>query len=128
MSKNSKRVLTVLITIGALVFYVGGYLIKDAREVARQNPPNPVIVQQVDTFLTGYERSMGTIESEDEAVKLVKAGKILCVYLDNDPDLKGAFLYGTDKLDLSSDQAVAVIDNGIHAFCMKHKPLQMAGE
>lgn len=132
MSKSkSKRIIisSILCLIGIIITFGVHHDINERKELAGyQAQMSQAKEKQIFAFFDGYEQTMGPIETKDEAVKVGKAAQILCVYLDNDPDLKGAFLYGTDKLELSSDQAVAVIDTGIHVFCPRHTPLLQAGE
>ena len=129
MSKSTKRIITTVVCL--LLCAAAMTLTKvqqDRVEQANRQPVNTVQRQQAATFVEGYERTMGPIETYEEGVKIGKAAAILCAYLDEDPSLEGAWTWGTDKLELSSDQAVAVIENGIHAYCPRHTPLLQAGE
>jgi len=101
------------------------------QEFARRQPaehPRTAFQMQAVTFSEGYDRRLDAPESVDEAIKVLKAAQILCAYLDEDPDLEAAWNYGTDQLDMSSDQTVVVIEEGIHAFCPRHTPLLQGGE
>jgi len=129
MSKVSKRM--TIGTIVLMLLFIGLHLIvngiADREQLERASHPRTAFQQQAVTFSQGYDARLGTPESKDEMIKVLKAAQIICAYLDEDPDLEAAWTYGTDKLDMSSDQTVVVIEEGIHAFCPRHTPLLSQG-
>jgi len=130
MSKSKRIIISIIVCLVGVGITIGVHHdINERKELAGYTAQMKQAKQaQIFAFFDGYEQTMGPIESEAEAIKVGKAAQILCVYLDEDPSLKGAWDYGTDKLELSSDQAVAVIDTGVRVFCPRHQPLLKAGE
>lgn len=136
MSKESKAGLRILAGVSLLILVVLVIFTWTQQKDVDAHPttissaehPRTAFQMQAVTFSEGYDARLDPPESVDEAIKVLKNAQILCAYLDEDPDLASAWTYGTDQLDMSSDQTVVVIEEGIHAFCPRHTPLLSEGE
>lgn len=110
--------------IGMLVIYAVVDIAEDQMQVSTQ----PAIAWKAD-FIHAYEARDGDEGDLDPALAydLLSNAEVLCTYLDEDPSLPYAWTYGTDKLGMSSDQTVVVIEEAIHTKCTQHTHL-LAGE
>lgn len=110
--------------LGMLVIYAVTDIAEDQMQVSSQQ----AIAWKAD-FIHAYEARDGSEGDLDPALAytLVSNAQLLCTYLDSDPSLPYAWGYGTDKLGMSSDQTVIVIEEGIKTKCPQHTHL-LAGE
>jgi hypothetical protein len=123
-----KRVIITIIGMVALFF-----ILKDVMQVTsdiqQMNSQAQASAWKSD-FIHAYEARDGEAGDLDPALayELVSNAEVLCTYLDEDPDLAYAWTYGTDKLGMSSDQTVVVIEEAIHFKCPQFSSLLQAGE
>lgn len=138
MSKSKKRVIAVLAAMAGFCLLFAGQMYideRDAQEYRAQHAtpdPAPGLREQAKsdghgntwrtTFIRGYQERMGWTDPS-LSQRLIENAQVLCVYLDNDESLPYAFTYGTDKLHMSSDQTVVVIEEAITAHCTQHQHL-----
>jgi hypothetical protein len=77
-------------------------------------------------FLTGYQGRLGYVDGH-AAEQLVTNAVKTCRYL-NSHGLPKTWEYGTDRLGMSSDQTVVVIEEAIRTLCPQHTHLLHGGE
>jgi hypothetical protein len=90
--------------------------------------PTPSAVWQ-DAFIEGYTSRIGEPEGTEYDELIADAG-VICTYLSDGREhtLPLTWVYGTDVVGMSSDQAIVVIEEAIKTRCPEHLHLLQDGE
>ena len=118
-------ILVLIITVMVIAYVLDAKPVPEAQATA----PTPTKVWQ-DAFIEGYTSRIGEPEDAAEYDEVIADAGVICSYLGDGTEhtLPLTWVYGTDVVGMSSDQAIVVIEEAIRTHCPEQSYLLKAGE